>query len=169
VGFVGTPTTAQVVPLFASLQGANEVPGPGSPDGGGTALLILDPSGNQVCYSLAVAGVAGTVSMAHIHQGAASMTGPVVVQFLPPTQGSVSGCLTIAHDLLVNLVRTPGASTSMSTRRRSPQGCGTRSTLQRGLRLDDVVAQAVEAQPLAAQWFLTATTWRDSEAERGRR
>jgi probable HAF family extracellular repeat protein len=109
VGFVGTPTTAQAVTLFAPLKGANEVPGPGSPTGGGTALLTLDPSENQVCYSLAVAGLAGTVSLAHIHQGAAGLTGPVVVQFQPPTQGSVSGCVTIAPDLLVNLVRNPGS------------------------------------------------------------
>jgi probable HAF family extracellular repeat protein len=107
VGVVGTPTTAQVVTLVASLQGANEVPGPGSPNGGGTALLTLDPSRNQVCYSLAVAGLAGTVSMAHIHQGAAGLSGPVAVQFLPPTQGSVSGCVTVTQDLLANLPRHP--------------------------------------------------------------
>jgi hypothetical protein len=36
------------------------------------------------------------------------MTGPVVVQLLPPAQGSVSGCRTVTQDLLANLMRNPG-------------------------------------------------------------
>jgi hypothetical protein len=60
-----------------------------------------------VCYSIAVGGLAGTVISAHIHQGAAGTAGPVVVQFMPPTQGSINGCAAAAHGLLKQIVQDP--------------------------------------------------------------
>lgn len=108
VGIVGTPT-ADDVQRFAQLQGKHEVPGPGDANGGGTALLTLDAGRNQVCYSIAVAGLSGRVTKAHIHQGAAGKTGQVAVEFTAPTQGSSSGCASITHALLVNLLQHPSS------------------------------------------------------------
>ena len=39
-------------PLTASLTGAAEVPGPGDPDGTGTALITLNQGQNEVCFEL---------------------------------------------------------------------------------------------------------------------
>lgn len=117
VGFVGKAADADGIMLHASLLGKNEVAAnangtgggqaTGDPNGGGTALVTLYPDRNQLCYSVAVAGLAGTLDMAHIHQGAAGATGPVVVPLTPPTQGSSSGCVTIGRRLLARLARNP--------------------------------------------------------------
>jgi hypothetical protein len=107
IGFVGTPTNANPVALVASLLGKNEVPGPGDTAGGGTALLTLDSSRNTVTYTIAVAGLQGTITMAHIHQGAAGAAGPVVVPFMAPTQGSITGSVSVSHSLLESLAQNP--------------------------------------------------------------
>jgi probable HAF family extracellular repeat protein len=107
VGFVGTPTNSRAVTLVASLLGKNEVPSPGDPNGGGTALVTLYPNRSQVCYSIAVGGLQGTVTEAHIHQGAAGATGSVVVHFMAPAQGSVSGCIGAAANLLSQIAQNP--------------------------------------------------------------
>jgi uncharacterized membrane protein len=107
VGFVGTPTNSRATTLVASLLGKNEVPGPGDANGGGTALVTLYPSRSQVCYSIAVGGLQGTVTEAHIHQGAAGATGPVVVHFMAPDQGSASGCIGVDANLISQLAQNP--------------------------------------------------------------
>jgi hypothetical protein len=106
VGFMGSPENPGNVTLAAPLAGKDEVPGPGDANGGGTALVTLDRQ-SHLCYSLAVAGLAGSVTRAHIHQGAMGTSGPVVVNFQAPTQGSASGCVSIAPDLMRELVQQP--------------------------------------------------------------
>ncbi len=108
VGFVANPSDGDDIALYTSLKGSNEVPGPGSSVGGGTADLLLDPRTHRLCYSIAVGGLAGTPTMAHIHSGAAGTTGAVVVPFTAPTQGYSNGCMTIASDLASSLLQTPG-------------------------------------------------------------
>ncbi len=108
VGVVGAPTDGNGITLHASLLGKNEVPTPGDPNGGGTALVTLYPNRDQVCYSLAVAGLAGTLDMAHIHKGAAGAGGPVVVSLTPLTQGSSSGCVSVSYKLISRIAQNPG-------------------------------------------------------------
>lgn len=65
-------------PLKATLSGANEVP----PAGGasGNALIRLNQGQNRVCFTITVTGLQGSsVVGAHIHTGAASANGGVVV------------------------------------------------------------------------------------------
>lgn len=107
VGFVGTPTHARLVTLVASLLGKNEVPGPGDTNGGGTAILTLDAQHNTVGYTIAVAGLQGTITMAHIHKGAAGAAGPVAVPLQAPTQGSITGSVTVSPDVLTALTQNP--------------------------------------------------------------
>ena len=61
-----------------SMTGAQEVPGPGDPDGSGTAEVTVDAATPQVCYDLKVAGI-DTATMAHIHRGAKGQNGPVII------------------------------------------------------------------------------------------
>jgi CHRD domain len=79
--------------LAASLTGAQEVPGPGDPDGAGRALVRL--SGDQACFLLQWSRITAPVA-AHIHVGRSGVSGGIVVGFfmgqLPDTLNAVAGC-----------------------------------------------------------------------------
>ena len=92
--------------LSTTLTGAAEVPGPGDPDGSGTATLRLNPGQEEICYELTVTGVA-PIRAAHIHVGTADVAGPVVVALTPPTDGSSSGCVTADRDLILAIIQNP--------------------------------------------------------------
>lgn len=93
-------------PFSTTLTGAAEVPGPGDPDGSGTASLRLNPGQGEVCYELDVSGIA-PARAAHIHAGTADVAGPVVVNFSPPTSGSSSGCATADRALILSIIQHP--------------------------------------------------------------
>jgi hypothetical protein len=99
-------------PLFAVLLGGNEV-GPGGranvgdPNGIGSATVLI--RGNTLCYTLAVFGIANPTA-AHIHQEAAGLNGPIVINFNPPrtgNPGTSSGCVNVAPALISNIRNTP--------------------------------------------------------------
>ena len=80
--------------LAASLNGAQEVPGPGDPDGSGSAFVRL--SGDQACFLLRWKRITAPVA-AHIHVGRRGVAGGVAVLFfqgqpLPDTLDAVAGC-----------------------------------------------------------------------------
>jgi hypothetical protein len=81
-------------PLAASLTGANEVPGPGDPDGSGTARLRLNQGKGRICYAIEVTGIVLPATAAHIHVGATGVSGaPVVTLGVPAADGTVEGCV----------------------------------------------------------------------------
>jgi CHRD domain len=91
----------KVTRLAATLSGANEIPGPGDPDGRGRAFVRL--AGDKACYALEWSGISAPTA-AHIHRGRAGVAGPVVVLFfqpgtnaasLPDTLSSVAGCVDV--------------------------------------------------------------------------
>jgi hypothetical protein len=90
-------------PLTTVLTGAAEVPGPGDPDGSGSARITVNPGQGQVCFELSVTGIAPAAA-AHIHEAPAGQAGPVVVGLTPPSSGASSGCVSVdratARDLL---------------------------------------------------------------------
>ncbi|HKY53428.1 MAG TPA: CHRD domain-containing protein, partial [Anaerolineales bacterium] len=93
----------------AQLTGAAEVPGPGDPDGSGTATIRLQLEQGEVCFDLTVSNI-GPATAAHIHEGAEGVAGPVVVPLDPaPTGGSSSGCISdVDAALLQNIAQNPG-------------------------------------------------------------
>ncbi|MBV9788591.1 MAG: CHRD domain-containing protein [Chloroflexi bacterium] len=93
-------------PFSTTLTGAAEVPGPGDPDGIGTASLRLNYGQGEVCYELDVTGIA-PARAAHIHAGTADVAGPVVVNFAPPTSGSSSSCASADRDLIKAIIQHP--------------------------------------------------------------
>ena len=95
-------------PLSATLTGAAEIPGPGDPDGTGSAMVTLNPGQGEVCFELAVEGIAPAVA-AHIHVGAADVAGPVVVGLVPPSNGTSGGCAEADRALVRAILRDPGA------------------------------------------------------------
>ncbi|HEX6096940.1 MAG TPA: CHRD domain-containing protein [Thermoanaerobaculia bacterium] len=105
---VAVPAQA-VTTMAAALNGANERPTPGDPDGSGFALVIVDPDAGTVRYALFVANI-GAPTAAHIHRGTSDVAGPVVVNFNPSfTNGAAAGTVTTGNSALLNeIVANPG-------------------------------------------------------------
>jgi CHRD domain len=100
--------------LAASLNGANEFPGPGDPDGRGRAFVRL--AGGKACFLLKWSGISAPTA-AHIHPGRAGTAGGVAVAFfqpatnaatLPPTLHAVAGCATVDRALARAIAASPG-------------------------------------------------------------
>jgi hypothetical protein len=90
----------------ATLTGVAEVPGPGDPDGTGSAALRANPGQGEICYTLTVQGIA-PATFAHIHVGPAGVRGPVVVTLVPPTSGSSSACASVSRELALAILQSP--------------------------------------------------------------
>ncbi len=90
----------------ATLTGASEVPGPGDPDGMGTATIRVNSGRGQVCYTISVSAIA-PATMAHIHEAAAGVSGPVVVGLMAPTSGTSQGCVSITRELAKEIIKNP--------------------------------------------------------------
>ena len=104
------PATAAPQPL-ATLEAhlTTAVPGPGDPDGHGSAMVKVYKT--KVCYTLAVMNIK-PATQAHIHEGAKGQTGPVVVPTEPnqsfnPPRPTSSGCETIPSSLSTDLSQNP--------------------------------------------------------------
>jgi CHRD domain len=94
--------------LNATLTGAAEVPGPGDPDGAGTALLRLRIGQGQICHTLSVSNITLPAAAAHIHLGAAGVAGPVVVTLVTPdADGNVQGCVAVDRALVKQILMNP--------------------------------------------------------------
>jgi hypothetical protein len=104
----GCETVAEATqPTFhADLTGATEVPGPGDPDGRGSAELhIADPL-DRICYEINVQNLV-EVTVAHIHRGAAGVAGPPVVTLQAPTDGHSEDCEDIDGSLADEIEANP--------------------------------------------------------------
>jgi hypothetical protein len=73
------------------MTGAAERPGPGDPDGSGTAWFWINRGQDRICYVLQVENVDNIIA-AHIHIAPATDPGPVVVPLNAPVGGTSSGC-----------------------------------------------------------------------------
>ena len=96
-------------PFTTELLGANEVPGPGDPDGSGLAQLTLNPGQREVCFDLSVTGIALPATGAHIHVGSAEEAGPIVVHLTAPdSTGHSSGCVQdVSRELILDIIKNP--------------------------------------------------------------
>ena len=77
----------------ATMSGAEEAPGPGDPDGKGTATIVLDDAKNTACYEFTYENI-GDPTAAHIHAGAPKVAGPPAVDFKIRTNGN-KGCVNV--------------------------------------------------------------------------
>ncbi len=94
-------------PLTAVLTGEAEVPGPGDPDGSGTASIRLNQGAGEVCFSIVVSDIAPATA-AHIHEGPADQAGPVIVTLSPPpSSGSSSGCVAAPPRVIKAIRKNP--------------------------------------------------------------
>jgi hypothetical protein len=97
-----------------TLNGANEAPAQGDPDGAGFASVKVKGNASTVCVVIKkVTGVALPALAAHIHQGNAGTAGPIVVNLAPPTAkkvgkpGKSKACGVVDAALLDGLFNNP--------------------------------------------------------------
>ncbi len=104
---VGTVAAQGGRPFFTNLTGGAEIPGPGDPDGTGSAALQLNQGQGTICYDLEVAGI-DPATAAHIHViNPATGAGPVVVPLEAPTDGSSSACASVTAELIKAIRQNP--------------------------------------------------------------
>ena len=95
-------------PLATRLTGAAEVPGPGDPDGRGNATIRLNPSQLKVCFYLTASNITLPATAAHIHIGASTTFGNVVVTLVAPNASGVSfGCVSAPADVIAAIRANP--------------------------------------------------------------
>ena len=92
--------------IVVEMTGAAERPGPGDPDGSGTASFTFNHGQGEVCFVLEVANIAPATA-AHIHVAPATDPGPVVIPLTAPTDGSSSGCVSADQDLIKAITQNP--------------------------------------------------------------
>jgi CHRD domain-containing protein len=95
-------------PITVQMTGAAERPGPGDPDGTGTASFRVNPGQGEICYTLTVSNIEPATA-AHIHRAPPTDPGPVVVPLTAPTSGTSSGCAAVSRELAKEIIQNPGA------------------------------------------------------------
>jgi CHRD domain len=91
----------------ASLTGAQEVPGPGDPDGSGNGEVSVVDATDNVCYEINDVRGIDPATAAHIHRGATGVAGPPVVTILPPTDGESQGCVQVPSGIANEIKANP--------------------------------------------------------------
>ena len=103
--------TAQAITRFTlTMTGAAERPGPGDPDGSGTAVITINRGLGEVCWELEVTDITLPSIGAHIHIAPATDPGPIVVHLSPPdATGRSAGCTIVDPALAKAITKDPAA------------------------------------------------------------
>lgn len=109
---IASASAAQLVqeggrPFTVQMTGAAERPGPGDPDGSGTARLMLNHGQGRVCYEITVSNIA-TPTAAHIHEADVNSPGPVVVPLFTTSGTTMQGCVEADRDEIKEIIQDPG-------------------------------------------------------------
>ena len=90
------------------MTGNTEVPGPGEPDGAGTASVNIDVSKRELCYEVSAPRIGRPTGM-HIHEGESGKAGDIVVPLTTPTASDTTtkGCSNIDAALMGRITATP--------------------------------------------------------------
>ena len=159
-GRLGGHVAAGGRPIVVEMTGAQEAPGPGDPDGTGTASFWINPGQQELCFVLEVQNIAAATA-AHIHLAPVGVPGPVVIPLTPPTTGTSSGCVSVDRELLVAILHgpvrllrerpqrrfpagrspRPARPLKRRTRRRPPEGFGTFRPFRRGVPTSPAAAR----------------------------
>ncbi|HEX6400929.1 MAG TPA: CHRD domain-containing protein [Actinomycetota bacterium] len=104
------PSTEAAQRFELAMTGAEEAPGPGDPDGTGTASFTFNRGLGEVCFSLEVEDILLPTIGAHIHVAPAGSPGPVVIPLTPPgADGTSSGCVSADRELVKAITKDPAS------------------------------------------------------------
>lgn len=101
---------AAFIQVNIPLTGSTEVPGPGDADGYGVAILRLNGETNTINWEIRVNNIM-PVTGAHIHQGAAGVAGPIVIDF----NGRLNGSNLVDPDVANVLANSTGFYVNIHT------------------------------------------------------
>ena len=87
------------------LTGAAEVPGPGDPDGSGTANITLNHGQGRICYEISLSNVDG-VTAAHIHEAPVGVAGPIAVGLFMDGFDA-EDCVSADRDVIKDIIQNP--------------------------------------------------------------
>ncbi len=93
-------------PMTIALSGAVEVPGPGDPDGAGSAKITLNHGQGEVCYELSVSNIEKATAV-HLHAGAVGKAGDVKVLLTAAADGAWKGCAKADKELIKDMMQNP--------------------------------------------------------------
>jgi hypothetical protein len=102
------PASADIGAHVVVMDGSQERPLPGDPDGIGTATITLDSGTGRVCVRWRMINV-DPLTAAHIHQAPVGVAGPVVVPLPVPVGSASSGCTTANRTVVQNIIDNPSA------------------------------------------------------------
>jgi len=91
--------------LTARMTGAQEVPGPGDPDGRGRAVLKLLPHFDAICFRLSWRNIENPIA-AHIHRAPRGVAGDIVVTLFTNGQADRKGCVNDVDTSLIRAIRS---------------------------------------------------------------
>lgn len=103
--FIAIPALAGGRILSAELAATNEVP-PAASNASGTADVLLQRDIGRICVRIAASGFEGDVVAGHIHEGAAGVNGPVVVN-LEVDSPRFRNCVAVDHELIRSIGENP--------------------------------------------------------------
>jgi hypothetical protein len=95
-GFIGCSSSTGVsgTTYISTMTGANERPTANTSTATGTATYVLN--GNQLSYTVSVTGLTTPATGAHIHVGASTVAGPIIVPYtVSATQNGIVSSGTI--------------------------------------------------------------------------
>ncbi len=93
--------------LVAGLRGAQEVPGPGDPNGTGRVVIHLRPAAHKVCANATWSRIGRPIG-AHIHHGARGVSGEVVVDLSTAVTGGAHCATGVRAKLIKRIKNHPG-------------------------------------------------------------
>lgn len=102
----GPAADAPPTTLVATLTGRAEVPGPGDTDGAGTVTLTLDADKGEACYEIGITNVEDP-TQAHVHKGAATVSGGPVLPLTGDVSGDPAGCVKADAKLIGQIAAAP--------------------------------------------------------------
>ena len=90
------------------MTGALVLPGPGDPDGTGSASMEIDREKGELCVTLMLSAV-GPPTAVHLHHAPHGQTGPVVLELPPPAEigPPTPVCMPVPRDLADKLRDDP--------------------------------------------------------------
>jgi len=107
---VALPTFGQT---FGSvLTASQEVPATSTPGYGNATVAFTDATHTNVAVTITVANLGSPISNFHIHEGAAGVSGPVVINLIGLggtfTNGTMTGTFPVAADVAGRMLANPG-------------------------------------------------------------
>ena len=95
-------------PLATTMNGAEEAPGPGDPDGSGEFFMTMNQGQGVICYEIVVRDILLPAIAAHIHEAPVGEPGPVVVPLnAPDEEGLASGCVEVDPEEIKEIRQHP--------------------------------------------------------------